>query len=169
MREQQAKDFWSVYLKLILRKGQETTIVNPFEEFRDSVAKGGYESVSDEEYANIYDQVEELSVFWQQRPKDSVAHIVIEALSRTHLYEDEIQDIAGILAEASERTNYTQQMLQEWEQRKPKRGWQIEKKQNFRRCRRIIRKKNGSKRNTVSKVSTKKHHSMTQTTAGHQS
>ena len=27
MREQQAKDFWSVYLKLILRKGQETTIV----------------------------------------------------------------------------------------------------------------------------------------------
>lgn len=113
MREQQAKDFWSVYLKLILRKGQETTIVNPFEEFRDSVAKGGYESVSDEEYANIYDQVEELSVFWQQRPKDSVAHIVIEALSRTHLYEDEIQDIAGILAEASERTNYTQQMLQE--------------------------------------------------------
>lgn len=113
MREQQAKDFWSAYLKLILRKGQETTIVNPFEEFRDSVAKGGYESVSDEEYANIYDQVEELSVFWQQRPKDSVAHIVIEALSRTHLYEDEIQDIAGILAEASERTNYTQQMLQE--------------------------------------------------------
>lgn len=57
--------------------------------------------------------MEELSVFWQQRPKDSVAHIVIEALSRTHLYEDEIQDIAGILAEASERTNYTQQMLQE--------------------------------------------------------
>ena len=113
MREQQAKDFWSAYLKLILRKGQETTIVNPFEEFRDSVAKGGYESVSDEEYANIYDQVEELSVFWQQRPKESVAHIVIEALSRTHLYEDEIQDIAGILAEASERTNYTQQMLQE--------------------------------------------------------
>ena len=113
MREQQAKDFWSAYLKLILRKGQETTIVNPFEEFRDSVAKGGYESVSDEEYANIYDQVEELSVFWQQRPKDSVAHIVIEALSRTHLYEEEIQDIAGILAEASERTNYTQQMLQE--------------------------------------------------------
>ena len=53
MREQQAKDFWSVYLKLILRKGQETTIVNPFEEFRDSVAKGGYESVSDEEYAKI--------------------------------------------------------------------------------------------------------------------
>ena len=98
MREQQAKDFWSAYLKLILRKGQETTIVNPFEEFRDSVAKGGYESVSDEEYANIYDQVEELSVFWQQRPKESVAHIVIEALSRTHLYEDEIQDIAGILA-----------------------------------------------------------------------
>ena len=42
MREQQAKDFWSAYLKLILRKGQETTIVNPFEEFRDSVAKGGY-------------------------------------------------------------------------------------------------------------------------------
>lgn len=101
MREQQAKDFWSAYLKLILRKGQETTIVNPFEEFRDSVAKGGYESVSDEEYANIYDQVEELSVFWQQRPKDSVAHIVIEALSRTHLYEDEIQDIAGILAGSS--------------------------------------------------------------------
>ena len=129
MREQQAKDFWSVYLKLILRKGQETTIVNPFEEFRDSVAKGGYESVSDEEYANIYDQVEELSVFWQQRPKDSVAHIVIEALSRTHLYEDEIQDIAGILAEASERTNYTQQMLQEMGAEKyPKsrsfdRGW----------------------------------------------
>ena len=90
MREQQAKDFWSAYLKLILRKGQETTIVNPFEEFRDSVAKGGYESVSDEEYANIYDQVEELSVFWQQRPKDIVAHIVIEALSITHQYEDEI-------------------------------------------------------------------------------
>ena len=166
MREQQAKDFWSAYLKLILRKGQETTIVNPFEEFRDSVAKGGYESVSDEEYANIYDQVEELSVFWQQRPKESVAHIVIEALSRTHLYEDEIQDIAGILAEASERTNYTQQMLQEMGAEEAEK---IEKKQNFRRCRRIIRKKNGSKRNTVSKVSTKKHHSMTQTTAGHQS
>lgn len=168
MREQQAKDFWSAYLKLILRKGQETTIVNPFEEFRDSVAKGGYESVSDEEYANIYDQVEELSVFWQQRPKDSVAHIVIEALSRTHLYEDEIQDIAGILAEASERINYTQQMLQEMGAEEAEKRMADRKKQNFRRCRRIIRKKNGSKRNTVSKVSTKKHHSMTQTTAGHQ-
>lgn len=169
MREQQAKDFWSAYLKLILRKGQETTIVNPFEEFRDSVAKGGYESVSDEEYANIYDQVEELSVFWQQRPKESVAHIVIEALSRTHLYEDEIQDIAGIPAEASERTNYTQQMLQEMGAEEAEKRMADRKKQNFRRCRRIIRKKNGSKRNTVSKVSTKKHHSMTQTTAGHQS
>lgn len=58
MRKQQAKAFWSVYLKLILRKDQEMTIINPFEEFRDSVAKGGYDSVSDEEYANIYDQLE---------------------------------------------------------------------------------------------------------------
>ena len=83
MREQQAKDFWSAYLKLILRKGQETTIVNPFEEFRDSVAKGGYESVSDEEYANIYDQVEELSVFWQQRPKREC---------RTYCYRGTLKD-----------------------------------------------------------------------------
>lgn len=169
MREQQAKDFWSAYLKLILRKGQETTIVNPFEEFRDSVAKGGYESVSDEEYANIYDQVEELSVFWQQRPKDSVAHIVIEALSR-HICTRMKSRISPVFSQRHRKEPTTpSRCCRKWEQRKPKRGWQIEKKQNFRRCRRIIRKKNGSKRNTVSKVSTKKHHSMTQTTAGHQS
>ena len=63
----------------------------------------------------------------------------------------------------------TQQMLQEMGAEEAEKRMADRKKQNFRRCRRIIRKKNGSKRNTVSKVSTKKHHSMTQTTAGHQS
>lgn len=83
MREQQAKDFWSVYLKLILRKGQETTIVNPFEEFRDSSLKAGTKAVSDEEYANIYDQVEELSVFWQQQSKRQC---------RTYCYRGTLKD-----------------------------------------------------------------------------
>ena len=99
-----------------------------------------------------------------------VSHILLSRHSQGHICTRMKSRISPVFSQRHRKEPTTpSRCCRKWEQRKPKRGWQIEKKQNFRRCRRIIRKKNGSKRNTVSKVSTKKHHSMTQTTAGHQS
>ena len=100
----------------------------------------------------------------------TVSHILLSRHSQGHICTRMKSRISPVFSQRHRKEPTTpSRCCRKWEQRKPKRGWQIEKKQNFRRCRRIIRKKNGSKRNTVSKVSTKKHHSMTQTTAGHQS
>ncbi len=106
MDRKTAEEFWTTYFGLLMRKGAESRMGNPFKEFIDQAHLGTYDALTDEEYHDRCQKAEELSAFWNGKDKRSAGQIFAEALSQTPLSYNEQKEILSTLIDASERTQY---------------------------------------------------------------
>lgn len=107
MTRNAAKKFWKEYLKLSCAKGRDSTTLNPAHTFLAQARMGVFDSISDEEYASRLKDAEELCLFWDFRDTETAKNVLMNAMAKTNITDKDISHIAGILASASVRSNYS--------------------------------------------------------------
>lgn len=106
MKIEQAQEFWSTYLPLMIKRGAKNTVENPGVEFTKRARRGDFDEISDIEYYERLNAVEELGSFWKGTLRTPAGSVFLEALGNTALSNEDIKEMVSILAEASERTTY---------------------------------------------------------------
>ncbi len=101
-----AKQFWKVYIGMAGKNGMHANMSNPVDDFKASAHAGEFDKLTDDQYYRKEADAEELSSFWHYKPSETVGQILLNALAKTDISDVEIDDIAGILADASVRTDY---------------------------------------------------------------
>lgn len=102
-----AKSFWSTYIKMVHRNDADYNMINPAVDFTAKAHAGEFDTLSDAEYEEKYEEIKELSSLWNDAHSDSVGNILLHAIAKTNLSETEINEIAEILADASAHTIYS--------------------------------------------------------------
>ncbi len=106
MTHDMAKQFWKVYIGMAGKNGMHANMSNPVDDFKASAHAGEFDKLTDDQYYRKEADAEELSSFWHYKPSETVGQILLNALAKTDISDVEIDDIAGILADASVRTDY---------------------------------------------------------------
>ena len=101
-----AKQFWKVYIGMAGKNGMHANMSNPVDDFKASAHAGEFDKLTDDQYYRKEADAEELSSFWHYKPLETAGQILLNALAKTDISDVEIDDIAGILADASVRTDY---------------------------------------------------------------
>lgn len=106
MLREKAFDFWKTYIGLMTKGGVDVPMTNPAVTFTADAKAGEYDDISDEEYYELLDFTEELASFWKKNREATAGVVLLEALVNTDLSLSETDNLAQILAEASERKTY---------------------------------------------------------------
>ncbi len=106
MTHNMAKQFWKVYIGMAGKDGAHVNMSNPVDDFKASAHAGEFDKLTDDQYYRKEADAEELSSFWHYKPLETAGQILLNALAKTDISDVEIDDIAGILADASVRTDY---------------------------------------------------------------
>lgn len=106
MTHNMAKQFWKVYIGMAGTDGAHVNMSNPVDDFKASAHAGEFDKLTDDQYYRKEADAEELSSFWHYKPLETAGQILLNALAKTDISDVEIDDIAGILADASVRTDY---------------------------------------------------------------
>ena len=101
-----AKQFWKVYIGMAGKNGMHANMSNPVDDFKASAHAGEFDKLTDDQYYRKEADAEELSSFWHYKPSETAGQILLNALAKTDISDVEIDGIAGILADASVRTDY---------------------------------------------------------------
>ena len=101
-----AKQFWKVYIGMAGKNGMHANMSNPVDDFKASAHAREFDKPTDDQYYRKEADAEELSSFWHYKPLETAGQILLNALAKTDISDVEIDDIAGILADASVRTDY---------------------------------------------------------------
>ncbi len=101
-----AKQFWKVYIGMAGKNGMHANMSNPVDDFKASAHAREFDKLTDDQYYRKEADAEELSSFWHYKPLETAGQILLNALAKTDISDVEIDDIAGILADASVRTDY---------------------------------------------------------------
>lgn len=106
MTHDMAKQFWNVYIGMASKNGANVDMFNPTDNFKASAHAGEFDALTDDQYYRKEAEAEEISSFWDCQPSEKAGIILLTALARTDMSDAEIDEIAGILADASVRTDY---------------------------------------------------------------
>ncbi len=106
MTHDMAKQFWNVYLGMAGKDGAHVNMSNPVDDFKARAHAGEFDKLTDDQYYRKEADAEELSSFWHYKPLETAGQILLNTLAKTDISDVEIDDIAGILADASVRTDY---------------------------------------------------------------
>ncbi len=106
MTHDMVKQFWNVYLGMAGKDGAHVNMSNPVDDFKARAHAGEFDKLTDDQYYRKEADAEELSSFWDYQPSEMAGIILLNALAKTDISDVEIDDIAGILADASVRTDY---------------------------------------------------------------
>lgn len=106
MTHELAKQFWRVYIGMARKNGADTNMLSPTEDFKARAHAGEFDRLTDDQYYQKEADAEEIASFWNYRHCETAGNILLNALARTDMSETEIDEIAGILADASARTDY---------------------------------------------------------------
>ncbi len=106
MTHDMAKQFWKVYIGMAGKDGAHVNMSNPVDDFKARAHAGEFDKLTDDQYYRKEADAEELSSFWDYQPSEMAGIILLNALAKTDISDVEIDDIAGILADASVRTDY---------------------------------------------------------------
>ena len=101
-----AKQFWKVYIGMAGKNGMHANMSNLVDDFKASAHAREFDKPTDDQYYRKEADAEELSSFWHYKPLETAGQILLNALAKTDISDVEIDDIAGILADASVRTDY---------------------------------------------------------------
>ncbi|MGY3662297.1 MAG: AAA family ATPase [Roseburia sp. 1XD42-69] len=106
MTHNMAKQFWNVYLGMAGKDGAHVNMSNPVDDFKERAHAGEFDNLTDDQYYRKEADAEEVASFWDYKPSEMAGIILLNALAKTDISDVEIDDIAGILADASVRTDY---------------------------------------------------------------
>ena len=106
MTHDMAKQFWKVYIGMAGKNGMHANMSNPVDDFKASAHAGEFDKLTDDQYYRKEADAEEVASFWDYKPSEMAGIILLNALAKTDISDVEIDDIAGILADASVRTDY---------------------------------------------------------------
>ncbi len=106
MTHDMAKQFRKVYIGMAGKNGMHANMSNPVDDFKASAHAGEFDKLTDDQYYRKEADAEELSSFWHYKPSETAGQILLNALAKTDISDVEIDGIAGILADASVRTDY---------------------------------------------------------------
>lgn len=106
MTHDMAKQFRKVYIGMAGKNGMHANMSNPVDDFKASAHAREFDKLTDDQYYRKEADAEELSSFWHYKPLETAGQILLNALAKTDISDVEIDDIAGILADASVRTDY---------------------------------------------------------------
>ena len=114
MTHDMAKQFWNLYLGMASKDGAHVNMLSPTEDFKARAHAGEFDTLTDDQYYKTEADAEEAASFWDCQPSQMAGIILLNALARTDISDVEIDEIAGILADASVRTDYyTEEQAQE--------------------------------------------------------
>lgn len=114
MTHDMAKKFWDLYLGMASKDGAHVNMLSPTEDFKARAHAGEFDTLTDDQYYKTEADAEEAASFWDCQPSQMAGIILLNALARTDMSDVEIDEIAGILADASVRTDYyTEEQAQE--------------------------------------------------------
>jgi len=114
MTHDMAKQFWNLYLGMASKDGAHVNMLSPTEDFKARARAGEFDTLTDDQYYKTEADAEEAASFWDCQPSQMAGIILLNALARTNMSDVEIDEIAGILADASVRTDYyTEEQAQE--------------------------------------------------------
>lgn len=106
MTHDMAKQFWNLYLGMASKDGAHVNMLSPTEDFKARAHAGEFDTLTDDQYYKTEADAEEAASFWDCQPSQMAGIILLNALARTDISDVEIDEIAGILADASVRTDY---------------------------------------------------------------
>ena len=96
------------------KDGAHVNMLSPTEDFKARAHAGEFDTLTDDQYYKTEADAEEAASFWDCQPSQMAGIILLNALARTDMSDVEIDEIAGILADASVRTDYyTEEQAQE--------------------------------------------------------
>lgn len=106
MKYNTAQRFWRAYLKMANRGKARVNMPNPAIDFTARAHAGDFDEIPDAEYEDRLDDTEALSSFWDGNRHETAGTVLLNAIEKTELSDYVIEKIAGILADASVRTDY---------------------------------------------------------------
>lgn len=101
-----AKQFWQDYFKLARAKATHIAMPNPGDTFCAQAYIGEFDEMPDDEYMEKLKETKEIASFWNQSHTETAMNVLLNALAKTDITDTEIDGIAGILADASVRSDY---------------------------------------------------------------
>lgn len=104
-----ARKFWCRAIRLIEDGSPDLCLPNPAVEFTAAAKAGEYDSLSDEEYMEALEDVEQLSALWNGTDRCAAGTLLLNALSRTRIDNRRLERIANQLAACSVGSQYIQQ------------------------------------------------------------
>ena len=106
MTFEMAQSFWRAYITMVNRNGARVSMFNPADDFTARAHMGEFDSLSDSEYGKRMDDVQTLSLFWDNQHSEEIGNILLNAIVRTRILDTEIDSFVKILADASVNTDY---------------------------------------------------------------
>ena len=99
------KELYAELIKAAGRGYRNRSITNPAVDFTKRAKAGAYDSMTDEEYYEELDKVEELNRVWQHKTSKTVGELLLTALENLNIRDEDVEDISATLMCAYSRTD----------------------------------------------------------------
>lgn len=106
MKHNTALRFWRAYIRMANRGKAHVDMPNPAIDFTARAYAGDFDEMSDSDYEGRLEDTEALTSFWDGSRQETAGNVLLNAIERTELSDYVVEKIAGILADASVRTDY---------------------------------------------------------------
>ena len=106
MKYHTAQRFWRAYIRMVNGGKAHVNMPNPAIDFTARAYAGDFDEMSDSDYEGRLEDTEALTSFWDGSRQEAAGNILLNAIERTELSDYVVEKIAGILADASVRTDY---------------------------------------------------------------
>ena len=99
------KELYAELIKAAGRGFRNRSITNPAVVFTQKAKAGVYDSMTDEEYYEELDKVEELNRVWQHKTSKTVGELLLTALENLNIRDEDVEDISATLMCAYSKTD----------------------------------------------------------------
>ena len=99
------KELYAELIKAAGRGFRNRSITNPAVDFTKKAKAGVYDSMTDEEYYEELDKVEELNRVWEHKPSKTVGELLLTALENLDIRDEDVKDISATLMCAYDKTD----------------------------------------------------------------
>lgn len=105
MKIDNMRELYEELLRATSNGYRNRSIANPAVDFTKKAKAGDFDEMSDEEYYQALDKVNELNDVWQHRPSDQIGELLFTALENLTLSDSDVEDMAATLLCAYERSS----------------------------------------------------------------
>ena len=105
MKIDNMRELYEELLRATSNGYRNRSIANPAVDFTKKAKAGDFDEMSDEEYYQALDKVNELNDVWQHRPSGQIGELLFTALENLTLSDSDVEDMAATLLCAYERSS----------------------------------------------------------------